>query len=129
VIDAAHDDPIAAIKALGGADVAIVTAASPKPFEQAYGSLRRGGRLVLVGLAADNHLDLPIFETVLNGVSVVGSIVGTRVDLAETFELHQRGLTRVVRVTRKLDEINEAIGAVERGEIDARVILDLRPTA
>jgi len=126
VVNAANEDPVAVIKALGGADAAIVTAASPKPFEQAYGSVRRGGRLVLVGLPADNHLDLPIFETVLSGITVVGSIVGTRIDLAETFELHSRGLTRVVRVTRKLDEVNDAISAVERGEIDARVVFDLR---
>ena len=77
-------------------------------------------------LPADNHLEIPIFQTVLNGVSVIGSIVGTRVDLQETFELHARGLTRVVRVTRKLDEVNESISAVERGEIDARVVFDLR---
>ena len=46
---------------------AIALAAAPKPFEQAYGSLRRGGRLVFVGLPADNRMALPIFETVLQG--------------------------------------------------------------
>jgi D-arabinose 1-dehydrogenase-like Zn-dependent alcohol dehydrogenase len=70
------------IKALGGADAAISLAVSPKAFEQAYGSLRRGGTLVFVGLLADNDIRLPIFETVLNGTKVVGSIVGTRRDSA-----------------------------------------------
>ena len=31
------------------------------------GSLARGGRLVCVGLPADNHMEIPIFETVLGG--------------------------------------------------------------
>jgi propanol-preferring alcohol dehydrogenase len=70
---------------LGGADAAFV---------QAFRSLRPGGRLVLVGLPADNEMRLPIFETVPNGIQIIGSIVGTRVDLAEVFELHARGRTQ-----------------------------------
>ena len=66
-VNAATEDPAEAIQALGGADAAIALAAAPKPFEQAYGSLRRGGRLVFVGLPADNRMSLPIFETVLQG--------------------------------------------------------------
>ena len=95
-VNARQEDPAAAIKALGGADAAIALAVSPKAFEQAYGSLRRGGTLVFVGLPAENHIQLPIFETVLNGIKVVGSIVGTRIDLAEVFELHAAGRTEVV---------------------------------
>ena len=72
------------IKKLGGADAAIAVAVAPKAFEQAYRSLRRGGTLVFVALPADNSFQLPIFETVLNGTKIVGSIVGTRVDLAST---------------------------------------------
>ncbi len=62
VVNAASEDPIAAIQKLGGADVAIATAVSPIAFEQAMGSLARGGRLVCVGLPAENELrlaDLP----------------------------------------------------------------------
>jgi len=129
VVNAAAEDPVAAIKALGGADAAVVTAVSPKAFRQAYGALRRRGRVVFVALPADNQVDIPIFETVLNGITVVGSIVGTRVDLAETFELHARGRTRVIRETRSLDDVNDAMGQVERGEVDARVVFDLREDA
>jgi hypothetical protein len=42
----------------------------------------------------ENRMELPIFESVLQGINVVGSIVGTRRDLAETFELHGDGKTR-----------------------------------
>jgi propanol-preferring alcohol dehydrogenase len=126
VVNALVDDPVAAIKALGGADAAISTAVSPRPFEQAYGSLRRGGRLVLVGLPADNSIQLPIFETVLNGVTVAGSIVGTRRDLAETFELHAAGRTEVIRQTRRLEAVNEAFEEVEKGQAPARLVFDLR---
>jgi len=129
VVNAAAEDPVAAIKALGGADAAVVTAVSPKAFQQAYGALRRRGRVVFVALPADNHVDIPIFETVLNGITVVGSIVGTRVDLAETFELHARGRTRVVRETRSIDDVNDAMGQLERAEVDARVVFDLREAA
>jgi len=122
-VNAANEDPIAAIQALGGVDAAIATAVSPKAFEQAYGALKRGGTLVFVGLPADNHIELPIFETVLNGITVVGSIVGTRLDLREVFELHAAGLTRVVYEERTLADVNEAIADVEHGRVPARLVL------
>jgi alcohol dehydrogenase, propanol-preferring len=55
-VNAAKEDPIEAIQRLGGADQAIALAVSPKAFEQAYGSLRRGGTLVFVALPADNEV-------------------------------------------------------------------------
>jgi propanol-preferring alcohol dehydrogenase len=123
VVNAAREDVVGEIKRLGGADAAIATAATPVAFEQAFGSLRRAGHLVFVGLPAENAMRLPIFETVLNGITVTGSIVGTRRDLAEVFELHAAGHTRVVLETRPLAEINEAIADVERGAVPARIVL------
>ena len=125
-INAATEDPAEAIQALGGADQAIALAVSPTACEQAYRSLKRGGTLVLVGLPADNFVRLPIFETVLQGITVTGSIVGTRVDLAETFQLHAEGRTRVVRETRQLDQVNESFEQIEKGAVDARLVFDFR---
>jgi len=121
-VNAAKEDPIAAIQKLGGADQAIALAVSPRSFEQAYGSLRRGGTLVFVALPADNAVTIPIFETVLNGITIVGSIVGTRTDLREVFELHAAGKTVVTREVRPLSEVNEAIADVEAGRVAARIV-------
>jgi propanol-preferring alcohol dehydrogenase len=115
VVNATQEDPVAAIKRLGGADAAIATAVSPKAFEQALGSMARGGTLVFVGLPADNEVKVPIFETVLGGITIKGSIVGTHRDLEEVFELHHRGLTRVMRAECELDDVNEAIEQVLDG--------------
>jgi propanol-preferring alcohol dehydrogenase len=119
-------DPVEAIQQLGGADAAIALAAEPEPFAQAFRSLRRGGRLVFVALPKDNELSLPIFETVLGGITVAGSIVGTRLDLAEVYELHRDGRTRVVRETRRLEQVNDAFAEVEKGAVPARLVFDLR---
>ena len=78
------------------------------------------------GLPANNFVRLPIFETVLQGITVTGAIVGTRVDLAETFQLHAEGRTRIVRETRRLDEVNEAFEQIEKGGVDARLVFDFR---
>lgn len=124
-VNARTQDPVKVIKALGGADAAIATAVSPKAFEQAYGSLKRGGTIVFVGLPADNEVKLPIFQTVLNGIKVVGSIVGTRVDLQEVFELHAAGKTKVRYETRNLADVNDAINEVEEARVEARLVFDL----
>jgi propanol-preferring alcohol dehydrogenase len=60
---------------------------------------------------------------VLQGITVVGSIVGTRLDLCEVFELHAAGHTRVIYEERPLDEVNEAIADVDAGRIPARIVL------
>jgi propanol-preferring alcohol dehydrogenase len=123
VVNARETDPVVALQAMGGVDVAVVLAADPAVLEQAHASLRRGGRLVLVSLPRDNAMRLPIFETVLKGISVIGSIVGTRQDLAEVFALHAAGKTRVVVEPRPLDDVNQAIEDVLAARVDARVVL------
>jgi len=116
---------VEAIKKLGGADAAVSLAVAPKAFEQAFRSLRRGGTLVFVALPADNYMQLPIFETVLNGIKIVGSIVGTRVDLAEVFELHADGRTQVIYEKRHLEEVNHAFEEIEKGRVAARLVFDM----
>jgi propanol-preferring alcohol dehydrogenase len=124
-INAKQEDPVEAIQKLGGADAAISLAVSPRAFEQAFKALRRGGTLVFVALPADNYMQLPIFETVLQGIKIVGSIVGTRVDLAEVFELHAAGRTKVIYQTRSLDDVNHAIEEVEKAQVPARLVFDM----
>jgi propanol-preferring alcohol dehydrogenase len=122
VVNAATTDPVQAIQALGGADVAVALAASPQSFDQTSRSLRRGGRLVCVALPADGTMSVPIFDLVLTGKSITGSIVGTRNDLADVFALHAAGRTTVITVDRKLDEVIEAMADVLSGHVPARVV-------
>ncbi|MEV6103486.1 zinc-dependent alcohol dehydrogenase [Streptomyces sp. NPDC051940] len=124
LIDARKDDVAAVLKAHGGAHAAIALAVDESAFAAAYAGLRRGGKLVMVALPAGGTVQLPIFDTVLNGTSVIGSIVGTRQDLAEVFQLHAAGRTRVIYETRPLSSVNESIADVLRGEITARVVLE-----
>jgi alcohol dehydrogenase, propanol-preferring len=130
VVHAGEEDTVAAIQGLGGADVAISTAATPAAFEQAIGSLARGGTLVCVGLPAENEMRVPIFETVLQGLTIRGSIVGTHNDLEQVFELHRRGLTRVQRAECELDDVNEAVEQVLDGSAPApRMVVRLKPAS
>ncbi|MFC9859508.1 MULTISPECIES: alcohol dehydrogenase AdhP [unclassified Streptomyces] len=126
VIDARVQDVAEETRRLGGADSAISLAVSNDSFGAAYGALRRGGTLVLVALPAEGKLELPVFDTVLNGTKVVGSIVGTREDLAEVFQLHRLGRTRVVREARGLGDINSSIEEVLSGKVSGRLVFDLR---
>ncbi len=124
VVDA-RGDQAAALAALGGVDVAVVTVPSPAAMRAAHAALNPNGRLVLVGLPADNRLELPVFETVLKGISVIGSLVGTRNDLADCFALHAQGHTRVITETRRLEDVNECFEEVLAGQVPARLVFDL----
>jgi propanol-preferring alcohol dehydrogenase len=124
VVDA-RGDQAAELEALGGVDIALVTVPSPAAMHAAHEALNPNGRMVLVGLPADNRLDIPVFETVLKGISVIGSLVGTRNDLQDCFELHASGRTRVVAEARQLDDVNECFAEVLAGRVPARLVFDL----
>lgn len=123
-VNAAEQDPVEFIQSLGGADQAICLAASPRVYEQSFESLKRGGTLSMVALPADNDMTLPIFETVLKGITVRGSIVGTRNDLQDVLELHAQGKTTVEWESRKLESVNEGFEAVEAGKVPGRLVFE-----
>ncbi len=123
-VNAATTDPVKAIQALGGADVALVLAASNEVFQQAFASLRRGGRLICVAMPAEGEMSIPIFDTVVKGISIIGSIVGTRQDLAEVFALQAAGKTKVIAESRKIEDVNEAMAEVLSGKVPARLVFE-----
>ncbi|MFL4902430.1 zinc-dependent alcohol dehydrogenase [Streptomyces sp. MMS24-I2-30] len=125
VVNSRTHDPVEEIGRAGGADVALVLATAPQAFEQAFRSLDRGGRLVVVALpGGDASMDLPIHKTVLGGISVIGSVVGTRQDLAEVFALHAAGRTRVIAEPRRLEQVDDAFDEVLGGRAEARLVLE-----
>jgi propanol-preferring alcohol dehydrogenase len=68
---------------------------------------------------------LPVFETVLKGISVTGALVGTRNDLTECFAMHAQGRTQVVAETRRLEDVNSCFEEVLAGRVPARLVFDL----
>ncbi|MDL2284331.1 alcohol dehydrogenase AdhP [Oxalobacter sp. OttesenSCG-928-P03] len=123
-INAAKTDPAAALqKEIGGAHGALVTAVSPKAFEQALGMVRRKGTVSLTGLPP-GEFPLPIFDMVLNGITVRGSIVGTRLDLRESLQFAEEGKVRATTSTEKLENINDVFARMKNNEIEGRVVLD-----
>ncbi|WP_025026075.1 alcohol dehydrogenase AdhP [Caldalkalibacillus mannanilyticus] len=118
-------NPVEAIlERVGGVQASISVAVTKKAFEQAYQSVKRGGTLVVVGLPHDN-LPIPIFDTVLNGVTVRGSIVGTRKDMQEALEFAAQGKVKTNIETASLQSINEVFEKMEQGQINGRIVLTL----
>ena len=61
----------------------------------------------------------------LKGISVIGSLVGTRNDVQDCFALHAQGRTRVVAESRKLEDVNACFEEVLAGDVPARLVFDL----
>jgi propanol-preferring alcohol dehydrogenase len=99
-----------------------VTAVTPKAFSQAMGMLRRRGTMALVGLPPGDFA-LPIFETVLNRITVRGSIVGTRQDLVECLAFAGEGKVRAHFSWEPLDAVNDIFDRLERGTVDGRIVM------
>jgi propanol-preferring alcohol dehydrogenase len=122
-INAATQDAVAEVqRACGGADGVLVTAVSPKAFEQAVAMLGKRGTMSLVGLPPGTF-PLSIFDTVLNRKTIRGSIVGTRLDLVEALQFAGEGKVACHYSTDKLEHINAIFERMRAGKIDGRVVL------
>jgi alcohol dehydrogenase, propanol-preferring len=123
-VNARLHDPVDFVKKeVGGAQGVLVTAVSPKAFEQALGMVGRGGTVSLTGLPPGDF-PLSIFDTVLNGITVRGSIVGTRLDLQESLAFAGAGKVKATIETAVLEDINDIFARMHRGDIQGRIVLE-----
>ena len=125
VINGHEVEDIAALiqEKTGGAHSAVVTAVSKVAFNQAVASVRAGGRVVAVGLPSE-MMDLSIVKTVLDGIQVIGSLVGTRKDLEEAFQFGAEGLVVPVVQKRPVSDAVDVFGEMAAGTIQGRMVLD-----
>ena len=125
-VNARKADPAAFVrKEIGGAQGVLVTAVSPKAFEQALGMVARGGTVSLVGLPPGDF-PLSIFNTVLNGITVRGSIVGTRLDLQQALDFAGQGKVKATVATGRLESINQIFSRMRAGDIQGRMVIDFQ---
>lgn len=123
-INARKVDPVAEVQKGGGAEGVLVTAVAGKSFEQGVGMLARGGTMSLVGLPPEDF-PLSIFDTVLNAKTIRGSIVGTRMDLAESLQFASEGKVAAHFTTEPLDNVNSIFDRMIDGKIDGRIVMDI----
>ncbi|MEN1929445.1 zinc-dependent alcohol dehydrogenase [Luteimonas sp. MJ250] len=108
----------------GGAHGVLVTAVSPAAFAQSIGCVRRGGTVALVGLPPGDF-PTPIFPVVLKRITIRGSIVGTRQDLAEAIEFATEGKVATRFTVEPLSAVNEVLDRLRGGRVEGRVVLKL----
>ncbi len=124
-VNARQVEPAAFLqKEIGGAHGALVTAVSPKAFSQALNMVRRGGTVSLNGLPPGTF-ELSIFDMVLRGITVRGSIVGTRLDLKEALEFARDLKVKATVATERLENINDVFARMQAGQIEGRIVLDM----
>ena len=105
-----------------GLDATAITAVAKTPFNQAVDVVKAGARVVAVGLPVDK-MDLDIPRLVLDGIEVVGSLVGTRQDLKEAFQFAAEGKVVPKVKTRDLEDINDIFEEMEQGKITGRMVI------
>ena len=110
------------LKEWGGVDAAIVLTGSAAAIPQAFKSLKRLGTLVLVGLSVSQY-ELPLVDTVLKGVQIRGSYLGSREDLAEVFALTSGGALRARIETHAIEDTPEVLDRLRRGVVSGRAVV------
>jgi alcohol dehydrogenase, propanol-preferring len=106
----------------GGGHGVLVTAVAPSAFRQAIHMVRRGGTVTLVGLPP-GEFQIPIFDVVLNRITIRGSIVGGRQDLADAIEFAAQGKVHSHYHEMKLEDINEVFNDMKAGRLDGRMVM------
>ena len=108
----------------GGAHGVLVTAVSPPAFAQALRLARRRGTVSLVGLPPGDFAT-PIFDVVLKRITIRGSIVGTREDLAEAIAFASEGKVRSHIHMARLEDINSTFSSLKAGTVDGRIVITM----
>ncbi|GEN12234.1 alcohol dehydrogenase, propanol-preferring [Myxococcus fulvus] len=106
----------------GGAHGVVVTTGAAKAMEQGARMLRRAGTLMVVGVAPE-PLPLSVFDLVIKGLSVRGTLIGTRQDVREALALVAAGKVRPLVESRTLDDVNGAITALRQRQVQGRLVL------
>jgi propanol-preferring alcohol dehydrogenase len=86
--------------------------------------LGKHGTISLVGLPPGTF-KLDIFDTVLSRKTIRGSIVGTRMDLAECLRFAGDGKVKVHYSTEPLENINSIFARMRENRIDGRVVMKI----
>lgn len=124
-INALKQDPGQEVqRQIGGAHGVVVTAVSPKAFDQGLQMLRRGGTAVLVGLPPGDF-PAPIFDVVLKRLTIRGSIVGTRKDLQEALQFAGEGKVKSKIEVQPLAAINNVFDHLMKGDVQGRIVLNV----
>jgi len=125
VVNAREGDPVQAVMNItgGGAHGVLITAPSLSAFKQGVGMTRKLGTCVLVGLPP-GEFPVPLFDVVANCITVRGSFVGNRQDMAEALAFAARGKVKADIEVRPLSDINEIFEQLERGDVQSRVVID-----
>ncbi len=125
VVNALHGDAIEAVRKAtdGGAHGVLITAPSLSAFKQGVGMTRKRGTCVLVGLPA-GEFPIPLFDVVANCITVRGSFVGNRQDMAEALAFAAQGKVKADIELQPLSAINQVFERLEQGEVPARVVID-----
>ncbi|AUX12609.1 alcohol dehydrogenase AdhP [Latilactobacillus sakei] len=125
IINDKKEDVVARVKEVtgDGAHATVITAVSKVAFNQAVDAVRATGKVVAVGLPVET-MDLSIPRLVLDGIEVIGSLVGTRADLAEAFEFAADGAVTPIVQTRPLADINDIMTEMAEGKISGRMVID-----
>src|SRR6202040_4188831 len=127
VINAKAGDPAAAVKKAtgGGAQGVLITAPSLNAFKQGVGMTRRRGTCVLVGLPP-GEFPVPLFDVVANCITIRGSFVGTRQDMAEALGFAAEGKVKADIELQPLASINNIFDRLEHGDVPSRVVLEFK---
>jgi propanol-preferring alcohol dehydrogenase len=123
-VNAKEGDPAAAVKKAtdGGAHGVLITAPSLPAFKQGVGMTRKHGICVLVGIPPGDF-PVPLFNVVADCISIRGSFVGNREDLAEALSFAAEGKVKADIELQPLSAINTVFKRLEAGDVSARVVL------
>ena len=125
VVNAKVGNPIAAVKdgTCGGAHGVLITAPSLGAFKQGVGMTPKRGTCVLNGLPP-GEFPTPLFDVVANCITLRGSFVGTRQDMAEALAFAAEGKVKADCELQPLSAINQVLDRLEHGQVASRVVLD-----
>ncbi len=125
VIDPSADGALKALlkATAGGVAVAVDFVGAASTFDFGMGALRKGGRLISVGLFGGATTIMPAMLS-LKATSIIGSYVGSLQELHELLTIARAGRMPAIPLTQQpLSQATQALDALREGRVRGRTIL------
>ncbi|MBI2964366.1 MAG: Zn-dependent alcohol dehydrogenase [Deltaproteobacteria bacterium] len=133
LVNGKETDAVDAVKSLTGGrgvDYAFEVIGVPAVIQQAFATLKRGGKAVIVGVPRmGEEVGFQGWSFPLEGKSIIGSLYGSASvhrDMPRLLELYQQKRLKLDELISRripLEAVNDAFAAMEKGEVARSVIV------
>ena len=110
-----------------GVHAAVCAAPDEDAMHNCVHMVKRGGTVVLVAFSPSTSMKVPVNEVITKGITIKGSIVGTRADLKEAMGFAERGVVKPKTHVESMKNYDACLNNLRENKYEGRIVFAEAP--